>query len=163
MRIVLLLVIAISLAGCAGAPQTREGFKESAKSNTLLGTVDTYTANRRFEEVIAMLDRKWQECYSRRSTTTRTQGGMTTMNYQDTFNPQSRKVSDSLVEMTLQVTTTGMIMLSKVPPGGDFVIALDVERLPANRTRLTWHAGPGKGSYWEKNKQWSDGKDVACN
>jgi hypothetical protein len=163
MRSVLSFIAVISLAGCVTPPQTRDELKTTLMNNPKMSIVGTYTANRRFEEVVATLERKWQECYGIRRTTTRTEGGMTTMRYRDTFHPQSRKVNNSLIEMTLQMTTEGMIMLSKVPQGGDYVVALDLERLSGSKTKLTWYSPAwGWTEAWERNRQWSDGKDVAC-
>jgi len=152
----------VSLAGCVGAPQSRQELKTAAVEHPSLSVTGSYTSNRRLEDVAAALERKWKECYSVQRTTTRSQGGMTTMNYRDTYHPKSRRVSSSLVEMTLQMTTQGMIMMTKVPEGGEYIVALDLERVPGNKTRLTWHSVMGWTSSWERNKQWSDGKDVPC-
>jgi hypothetical protein len=163
MRGILSIITVIFLAGCVTSPQTRDELKTTMINHPSLAIVGTYTTNRRFEEVVATLDRKWQECYGIRKTTTRTEGGMTTMSYRDTFHPQSRKVNNSLVEMTLQMTTEGMIMLSKVPPGGDYIVALDLQRLSGNKTKLMWYSSAwGWTEAWERNKQWSDGKNMAC-
>jgi hypothetical protein len=164
MRGVLLLATAIFLTGCATSAQNRDDFKKTLQGYPSLSVTGSHVSNRRFEDVVATLERKWKECYGFQRTTTRTQGGMTTMNYKDTYHPKSRKVSNSLVEMTLQVTTEGMIMLSKVPEGGDYVVALDIERLPGSKTKLSWYSASlgGWKAAWERNKQWSDGKDVAC-
>ncbi|HZP93631.1 MAG TPA: hypothetical protein VFB20_12225 [Burkholderiales bacterium] len=42
---------------------------------------------------------------------------MATSRYRDTYHPHVRKVDNSRVEMTLQMTTEGMIMLGKVSEG----------------------------------------------
>jgi hypothetical protein len=157
-----LLIVAILLGGCVAAPQTRDELKTTAVAHPSLSVVGSYTSNRRFEDVAANLDRKWQECYSVRRSTTRIETSGARASYSDTYRPQSRRVSNSLVEMTLQMTTQGMTMLTKVPSGGEYIVALDLERLPGNKTKLTWHSIRGWTKSWERNKQWSDGKDVAC-
>jgi hypothetical protein len=164
MRAILALAIAALLAGCQTSVETRDDFKKGIQSHPSLTITGSHTSSRKFEDVVATLERKWKQCYGVQRTTTRTQGGTTTMNYKDTFHPRVRKVNSSLVEMTLQVTTEGMIMLSKVPEGGDYIVALDVERIAGNKTKLTWYSGSlgGWKAAWERNKQWSDGKDVAC-
>ena len=164
MRKMLFCVAVIFLVGCATTPQTREEFKTWTKQHTSMGLYSSYTVNRPFENVTASLQKKWQQCYNLNVTTTRTSGGMTTSRYRDTLHPHSRKVNDSLIELTLQVTTEGMVMLNKVPEGGEYKVALDVQRLHQNKTKLTWHsyAPGGWRDSWELNKQWSDGKDVAC-
>jgi len=162
MRHVFPFVILVFFIGCVANPLTREELKKTATEHPGLSVLGTYTTNRGFEQVVASLDRKWQECYNVNRTTTRTQGGMTASRYRDTYNPKSRKVNNSLVEMTIQMTTQGMVMLSKVPKGGEYIVALDIKRLPGNKARLMWYSRAGWGESWERNKKWSEGKDVAC-
>ncbi|HZW12566.1 MAG TPA: hypothetical protein VFF81_05160 [Noviherbaspirillum sp.] len=163
LRSTALFLLTITLIGCVATPQTRDEFKQQIKEHPKLGLHEMYTANRRFEDVVRTIETKWQECYNVSRTTTRSQGGMTTMRYRDTYHPKSEKKNNSLVEMTLQETSEGIVMLNKIPPGGLYMAALDLERLPANKTRLTWYSPAwGWGDSWEKNKQWSDGKNIAC-
>jgi len=58
-----------------------------------------------------------------------------------------------------------MTMFNKVPPGGEYVVALNVERLPSNKAKLTWYSFNVFGSArdrWDQNKKWSDGQNAAC-
>lgn len=162
-RISLLLAVLLS-AGCVTSPQSRDGLKETATAHPKMSIAETYVANRSFDSVVTALERKWQECYGVTVTTTRSnKAGMTTSRYQDTFHPQIRRVNNSKVEMTLQMTTKGMVMLNKVPEGGEYMVALDVDRLPGNKTRLSWYSPRwGWTDNWEANKQWADGKNAAC-
>lgn len=164
MRKIMSCVAVVFLAGCVTTPQTREDFKSWTKEHTTLALCDTYTVNRPFDVVVASLREKWQQCYDINKSTTRISGGMMTSSYRDTFHPRSRKINNSLVELTLQMTTEGMIMLNKVPEGGEYNVALDIERLSKNKTKLTWHSYVFGGwrDVWETNKQWGDGKDAAC-
>lgn len=145
-------------------PASRGEFKTLATNHQNWYLATSYTTNRRFEDVAVSMQRKWTECYFVERTTTRTQGGMTTSRYKDTFHPRVTKVSNALVEMTLQVSTEGMIMLNKIPEGGEYRVVLDLERLPGNKTKLSWYS-PSIGGWqkaWERNKRWSDGKDIGC-
>jgi hypothetical protein len=157
-----LLIVVISLAGCVAAPQTRDELKTTAVAHPSLSVVGAYTSNRRFEDVAASLERKWEECYSVRRSTTREASSGARATYTDTYHPQSRRVSNSMVEMTLQMSTKGMTNLTKLPPGGEYLVALDLERLPGNKTKLSWYSVRGWTESWERNKQWSDGKNLAC-
>ena len=157
-----LLIGVISLAGCVAAPQTRDELKTTAVAHPSLSVVGSHTSNRRLEDVAATLERKWRECYSVRRTTTRTASSGAMAAYRDTYHPKSRRVSNSLIEMTLQMTTEGMTSLTKLPPGGEYLVALDLERAPGNKTKVTWYSIRGWTDSWERNKQWSDGKDLAC-
>jgi len=165
MRGILLSIIAAAFCiGCVTAPQSRDELKTTAKNHPSMSIAETHTANRRFEDVAVTLQSKWRECYSVQVTTARTtQSGMTTSRYRDSFHPRVRKVNNSLIEMTLQMTTEGMVMLSKVPEGGDYLVALDIVRLSGNKTRLDWYSPAwGWKDGWEATKQWGDGKNVPC-
>ncbi len=96
-----------------------------------------------YDEVAKAIDKKWQECYNASRTTTRTSGGMTTSRYRDTYHPKTVKKNNSLVEMTIQMTTEGMVMLDKTPPGGYYKVALDIKRLSGGKAELHWYSAKG--------------------
>ena len=168
-RLSVLIIAVLVLSGCSGmvttTPQTRDEFKKEIMNSPKVGLTESYTSSRRFDDVVRSLEQKWSECYSRSVTTHASQGGMTTMHYTDTNHPRWQKINNSLVEFTLQQTTQGMTMINKVPPGGEYVVALNVERLPNNKTKLTWYSfnvfGSNRAS-WDRNKKWSDGQNTAC-
>jgi hypothetical protein len=163
MRRLLLCFAIVFLSGCVTSPQTRKEFKTWTKEHTSMGLHEVYTVNRSLEDVVASLQKKWQQCYDMNATTRRSSGGVTTSNYTDTFHPHVKKVDKSLVEMTLQMTTKGMIMLNNVPEGGEYVIALDVQRQSQNKANLSWYSYSwGKKEEWERNKEWGNGKDAPC-
>lgn len=153
-------LVAVLLGGCASTPQTRDEHIALMKSNPSWTIVDTYTSSRPFDEVVVMIDKKWQECYNVNKTTSTTRNGLKS-GYKDEYHPKAYKVSNSLTEMTLQMTTS-MMMLNKVPPGGFYFVALDLQRLSGNKTKLNWYSTSEWKNSWEKNKQWSEGKNVSC-
>lgn len=164
MRYASVLLTSLLVAGCVTSPQTRQQLKDASIKSPRMMIADSYVANRSLESVAGSLERKWRECYEVSVTTTRSnKAGMTTSRYQDTFHPKFRRVGNARVEMTLQMTTQGMVALNKVPEGGEYMVALDLDRLPGNKTRLSWHSPRiGWKDSWETNKQWADGKDVPC-
>jgi hypothetical protein len=163
-RLAFLITITALVTGCATTPQSREEMKASVVQHTSFGLMDTYIVNRSLENVAASLERKWRECYDVNVTTNRaTSSGITTSHYSDVFHPQFRRVGTTKVEMTLQSTTTGMKSLNKVPEGGEYQVVLDLDRLPANRTKMTWYSWRiGMGEQLDINKQWANGKDAPC-
>ena len=162
MRFICLFFVMAILNGCATSPQSRNELKATAQAHTKMMIYESYTTSHHFEDVISTLQRKWQECYGISRTTSR-HDGVVKAQYTDTFHTHFAKVNNSLFAMTLQMTTKGMTMLSKVPPGGDYIVALDVERVSANTTKLTWYSAAwGWKDAWERNKKWSDGKNVPC-
>lgn len=164
MRRLLLCLPLVFLSGCfTTTPQSREEFKRWNKEHTSMGLHESYTVNRPFEEVAASLQKKWLQCYDVSATTRRTSGGMTTSNYTDTLHPRFKKIDKSHMELTLQVTTTGMIMLNKVPEGGDYIVALDLRRASRNKTDFTWYSYSwGQKEALERSKAWAEGKDAPC-
>ncbi len=163
--IITLAMVAALLTGCATTPQTRQEMKDTMKGSPRMAIAADYTSQRSYEDVVATLQRKWHECYSLQVTTTHaTPGGMTTSRYRDTYHPYARHVNNSLFELTLRMTTQGMVMLNKVPEGGEYVVAVDVVRLPGNKSKVSWYSWTMGGwkSHWETHRQWIDGKNVPC-
>jgi hypothetical protein len=59
---------------------------------------------------------------------------------------------------------SGQIVVQKVPEGGFYHRAVDIERVSPRTTKLTYY-GPSLESgkkAWTAIKQWSDGKPSAC-
>lgn len=163
MHRILIASLLLILLGCVTTmPQTRDEFKTLAGNHPTWYIADRYVSTRGFEDVIKSLEKKWQDCYSASRTTTRTSGGMTTSSYRDTYHPKAKKINNSLVEMTIQMTTEGMVMLDKTPPGGYYQAALDIRRAPGGKAALTWYSANGWKKEWEKNKQWADGENTSC-
>jgi hypothetical protein len=157
-----LMVASAVLAGCAvETSQTRDEFKVNMTAHSSLTIVDTYIANRPFDAVVTTIQKKWNECYNIQFVTKRSHG-LEKTRVADTFHPHTRKVSNTLVEMTLQQTSEGMKSLNNVPPGGLYKVALDIERLPGNKTKLSWFSNSAYADSWDKNKQWADGKNAPC-
>ncbi len=158
--------IAAVLAGCAGLTpsQTREEFVQRKQKGEPFSMVDTYVAKRRFEDVVKTLSQKTAECFNVDITTRRSEGGMTTMNLKDSYRTTVRIVSANRAELTTRHTTKGMANPQKVPKGGLYYRAVDIERQSSGSTKLTYY-GPsvaGGKSVWTAMKQWSDGQQAAC-
>jgi len=163
MRRVLVTCLLLTLSACVTTmPQTRGEFKDLAANHPTWYIAEKYLAKRSFDDVVRTMDNKWQACYNASKTTTRNSGGMTTSQYSDEYHPKTKKVNNSLVEMTIQMTTKGMVMLDKTPPGGYYHVALDIKRAPDGKAALTWYSANAWKEEWTKNKQWAEGKNVSC-
>ena len=159
-------VAAALLAGCSmHYPQTREEFREGlVKSDSRFKLVETHVAKRRFDDVVRSLQQNVEPCFNQDVTTTRMQGGITTMNQTDEWRTTVKVVDRNRAEVTTQQTMKGAIVPVKVPPGGFYMGAMDVERLTASTTKLSYYGSTASGSKqrWDLMKQWSDGKAVPC-
>jgi hypothetical protein len=159
MRNAIFAVLATAvLSGCSmHYPQTREEFREGVvSSDSRFKFVDTYVAKRRLENV--------EQCFNQDVTTTRTHGGMTTMNQTDEWRTTVKVIDRNRAEVTTQQTMKGAIVPVKVPPGGFYVTAVDIERMTPSTTKLSYYGSTSSGSKerWDLMKQWSDGKPTPC-
>jgi len=154
------------LSGCAmNYPQTREEFRQQiVASDSRFKFIDTYVAKRRFDDVVKSLQANVVQCFDQNVTTTRAQGGMTTMNQTDEWRSSVRVVNRNRAEVTTQMAMKGAIVPGKVPPGGLYMTAVDIERLTASTTKLSYYGSTSSGSKerWDLVKQWSDGKPTPC-
>ena len=165
-RLVLISGIVAVLYGCAGLTlsQTREEFVQRKLNGEPFSMVDTYVTKRRFEDVVKTLSQKTRECFNVNVTTRRTEGGMTTMNLKDEYRTTVRIVNPNRAEMTTQHTTKGMVSLQKVPEGGAYHRAVDIEKTTSSSTKLTYY-GPSLDSgkkTWAAIRQWSNGQSTPC-
>jgi hypothetical protein len=163
---VIALLAAVLLSGCSmHYPQTREEFRQGlVASDTRFKYVDTYVANRRFEDVVKSLKANVSQCFNQDVTTTRTQGGMTTMNQTDEWRTKLEVIDRNHAEVTTQQTMTGAIVPVKTPPGGFYVNAVDIDRATLSTTKLSFYGTTSSGSKqrWDLIRQWSDGKPTPC-
>jgi hypothetical protein len=154
------------LSGCSmNYPQTREEFRQGVvSSDSRSKLVDTYVAKRRFEDVVQSLKQNVEACFDQNVTTRRTQGGMTTMNQTDEWRTTLKVISRNRAEVTTQMTMKGAIVPVKVPPGGFYVTAVDIDRLAPSTTKLSYYGSTTSGSKerWDLIRQWSDGKSTSC-
>ena len=167
MRNAIFVALAMTvLSGCAmNYPQTREEFRQHVvASDSRFKFVDTYVAKRRFDDVVKSLKENVSQCFDQNVKTTRAQGGITTMNVTDEWRSTVRVVNKSRAEVTTQWTMKGAIVPGKVPAGGLYMTAVDIERLTPSTTKLSYYGSTASGSKerWDLVKQWSDGKPTPC-
>jgi len=153
---------AAALSGCAlNYPQTREEFRQGiVSSDSRFKFMDTYVAKRRFEHVVKALEDNVR-CFDQDVTT---RSGMTAMNQTDEWRTSFKVIDKNRAELTTQMKMKGAMVPAKVPPGGFFVTAVDIERLTPATTKLSYYGSTTSGSKerWDLIKQWSDGKPTPC-
>lgn len=76
------------------------------------------------------------------------------------WNTSVRVVSPGRAELTSQYTMGG-IVLAKVPEGGMFARAVDIERVSPAATRLSFYGVKDK-DVWDAIRSWADGGKVGC-
>ena len=154
------------LSGCSmHYPQTREEFRQGVvASDSGHKFIDAYVTKRRFDDVVRSLKQNVEQCFDQNVTTRRTQGGMTTMNQTDEWRTTVKVIDKNRAEVTTQMKMKGAIVPVKVPPGGFYVTAVDIERLTPSTTKLSYYGSTSSGSKerWDLVKLWSDGKPTPC-
>jgi hypothetical protein len=164
-KLVFVLSVLALISGCASMdPQTRDEYRAAVDGGRPFSMKDSFVAKRGFDEVVRTLRQKSDECFNVNIKTTRKQNGMTTMATTDEVRTVIRIVNSKRAELTMQTNPKGIIMLNKVPEGGFYRMAIDIDRLTASTTRLTYY---GSSTDHGKErlaiiKQWSDGKQVGC-
>lgn len=153
------------LAGCASMnPQTRDEFLKMTTSGAPFAMQDSYVAKGRFDDVVAVLKKRSGDCFNIDSSMERTSGGITTMKIRDEFRTSVKVVSTGKAELTTQYTTKGAITPQTVPPGGFYHRAIDIEKVSATSTRLTYYGSSFQVSkdVWKAVKDWSEGRSAEC-
>lgn len=160
------LLISMALWGCAaGNPQTRAQFvKDRQAGGVPFNMMDSYVVNRRFEDVVKSLQQKVGECLNVDVTMTRTQGGVRTMNARDEYRTSLHVLNRDRAEMTTQFHMKNQIVVQKVPEGGFYSRAVDIERASPRTTKVTYYGSSfaSAKTVWAAIKEWSDGKNSPC-
>jgi hypothetical protein len=155
----------ILVSGCASMdPQTRDEYRAAVDGGRPFSMKESFVAKRGFDEVVKTLRQKSDECLNVNIKTTRKQDGMTTMATTDEVRTAVHVVNSKRAELTMRMNHKGIIMLNKMPEGGFYRMAIDIDRLTAGTTRLTYY-GPST-DYGKRRlaviKQWSDGRQTGC-
>lgn len=157
------IVLLCILAGCAAGPQTRSEFIQSVQNSDTWSLTERYVVHRPFDDVVRALGLEWKACYGAAGVP----GGPDTASpprpVTHAYHPKFVRVSDSLAQLTLQYTTAIPSFLDRAPPGGHFLLAVDVRRLRGASTELAWYSNAyGWKDDWAKTKQWAEGKRKSC-
>lgn len=155
-----LLATAAILAGCAH-PQSRDDFVQRIRSGQTMTYSDSYVARRSLDDVTRSLDAKAGECFNFEVGGVRRHGSV--MRVPEESRASVQKVDRNRSELTVRRLVQGMVV-GKQPEGGYYYLAVDMERVGSNSTKLTYYGNSlsdGKAN-WAAVKQWSDGQMVAC-
>ncbi|HEY1227601.1 MAG TPA: hypothetical protein VGF26_09795 [Ramlibacter sp.] len=154
-----MLAMAAILAGCA-QPQTRDAFVQTIRGGQTLTYTESYVAKRSLDDVTRSVEAKAGECFSWELGGVRAQGS--TMRVAEEYIASVQKVDRNRSELTVRRLMSSSAI--KQPAGGFYFLAVDMERVGTNSTKLTYYGNSlssGKAN-WAAVKQWSDGQMVAC-
>lgn len=151
------------LSACSALelPQTPDEFRQLVVDHPGVYAVSTHVSNQRFESVMSSVERSARECLNFNRRQTRTQGGVPAMAMQDAYRTNLRRLDNDHATLTMQEKTTGAIQVQKVPPGGMYQMVVDIERLTANTTNVTFY-GYRDTRFRAFIEQAADGQSVPC-
>jgi hypothetical protein len=169
MRCLLPTLAAVLLASCSiqpvNQPQNREEFKAALAKGARFMKVETYAANRPFDEAIKLVRAKAGDCLNYRltETTRNVATGLPSSASAHDYRASFRTVGKTRAELTMQHHPLGPRIGPEMPKGGFYMMAVDFDRASANTTQLTFY---GPSMAWESTydaiKKWSEGTAVGC-
>ena len=130
-------VAAMALAGCAQVPQTSGEFRHAVQGGAFMSRVHSATVPEPFDAVIANLHNYALTCLAMTRTSvvmSSSPGDMSSGMV--IYRPKLQLVGPQSAELTLQMGPTSPGI--KVPPGGPFIMLMDIESSSVpGETRLT--------------------------
>ena len=160
-RSVIVLVAAAALAACAQLPQTRTEFQQVVRGGASRTQTASHVARRSLDDALRSLAPKLADCFDHNVSWSRTEGAAVGM-FREKWHASVRATDRNRAEVTVQRAISGAAQ--RQPEGGIYVVAVDLERIDAASTRLTFYGPDGSfgNSTWESLKQWSEGRPAAC-
>jgi hypothetical protein len=101
------------------------------------------------------------ECFDYNVTWTRMEGAAVGM-FKEKWQSSVRPIDRNRAEVTVQRVVGGAVQ--KQPEGGIYMIAVDLERVDAASTKLTFYGSSTSfgNTTWDSLRQWSEGRTAPC-
>ena len=142
-------------------PQTREEFVSAVAKGTKGAKMETFTVERSFDEVYRGLEARTTPCLDVKVERTAYVGY--TEHSSSDYNPMLKRVGRDLAEFTLQVVHNPRGVGHTPPPGGLYVMAVDVKRAGASRTEVVlYRPVMGFKNIAKSLIEWAEGSDTDC-
>jgi hypothetical protein len=162
----LIATLSALLCGCGALsqPMSSGEFREAVKGSSF-ATVETFDADRQYDQVVEALRSRADTCLAVVATSSGPvfQGNtMVTEHSRAAYKPTISATRERL-ELAVQVDFGEHTMIQKVPPGGMYILVADA--IPAGKgTKLTIYRGKvGKATeIGGAIRQWSTGQSSAC-
>ena len=135
LAILIIVLFFTGLSGCVSHPQTAEGFRQALIKGAFMTKVETFEVNRPFSEVADTFQKMAPTCLNKTIKTT----SSTRQSYQVIVTTYKATVlaNPNKAELHVQFThEKGVLNVSKVPPGGYYMIVTDAQPLGGNKTRI---------------------------
>lgn len=161
MKPIVLIPLALIVAGCSTRPPTRPEVVAYVSAGKFGSSLIETTVNRRYEDVVASLSKKAEECVTyKRTHRHHVAPGVVqqpTMHYWVT----SRSAGAGKTEITFHA---GRNTKDEHAKGASIRAATDVHRVAANRTRVVTYGSStfGQDAIGKSVKEWAEGKAAGC-
>jgi hypothetical protein len=162
MRKLMIMFCAVLLTACTTPPRTSQELREGNGNSIGLSKREAHDLKREFSLVVNDVRRESTECLRFAYTTSVTQGGVPLPDRMTFYNVSVKMIGSGKAEMTMQQDRKPRAKHD--PEGGYYVFVADIEKIAANRTRMTMY---GSSFFtwrpiFEAIKGWGEGKDIKC-
>lgn len=158
----LFIPIILFFNGCSiHHPQTAEEFRLGVPT-AFLGGVETFEVDRSYKDIGKTFQKKAPQCLGVTIESV-SQSSTSYSRIVTTYNP-SVQITDKRAELHLQQEyKSGVMTVSKVPPGGYYIFVVDATPIGKNKSKVDIY-GPTMGydTLIRAFKGWATGKNMGC-
>ena len=162
LTILMVVLFVTGLSGCVSHPQTAEGFRQALIKGAFLTKVETFEVDRPFNEVASTFQKMAPGCLNKTIKTT----SSTYQSYQVivTTYKSTVLVNPNKAELHVQFNhEKGVMKVSKMPPGGYYMIVTDAQPIDGNKTKIDmYRPSAGNKPMIKAIKGWATGDNVGC-
>lgn len=162
LAILIIVLFFTGLSGCVSHPQTAEGFRQALIKGAFMTKVETFEVNRPFSEVADTFQKMAPGCLNKTIKTT----SSTYQSYQVivTTYKATVLVNPNKAELHVQFNhEKGVMKVSKMPPGGYYMIVTDAQPINGNKTKIDmYRPSAGNKAMIKAIKGWATGNNIGC-
>jgi hypothetical protein len=156
-----LTLVLIAPVAAIWVPQTRREFVQAVSEGKGATRMETMTAERGFDQVYALLQRKSSACLDREVRRS-AYVGYHEVSSSD-YNPTLKRVGGNRAEFALQVVHRPRAVGSSPPPGGLYIMAADLKAVAKDRTEVVLYIPTiGFKNISKTLRLWAAGEDADC-
>ena len=159
-----LVVVAAGMGQAAGfnVPQSREEFVKAVTTGARGAAVETLTVDRSVGDIYGTLKKTTSTCLDVTVKRSGFVGGQMESSLSD-YNPTLGMIDGNRVEFSLQVVHRPRAIGENAPPGGLYVMVVNIRPLGARRSEVVLYRPTiGYKKVVTEFKQWVAGEDTGC-
>jgi hypothetical protein len=150
-----------SPAAAIWVPQTRAEFTKAVSEGAKGAKMETFVVERGFDEVYRTLESRCTPCLDKLVERVANVGYVERSS--SDYNPDLKRFGKDRAEFTLQVVNRPRGVGAVPPPGGLYVMAVDLKRAGANRTEVVlYRPVMGFKNISKSLMEWAEGTSTDC-